>query len=191
MIFALLLACASRAPYGDTFVGDVPDPPDYAAAVRDATRELRLYDGLSTVLLLRAAWLDADFRRAQEAQRAYVLLLEPAEREAALATSLAEAEAAHVFLLSADSQDRPGLRFGDDAPWRLRAFAAGEPCTLLSVTERDPTPLDARLLPFHSSWAKLWEARFSADCGRSSPIVLQVAGPGGAGELGWRSAPGG
>ena len=101
---------------------DVPAPADFDGAVRDATRELRLYtDGLTTALLLRAAWLDADVRRAMEEERAHVLLLEPALREEALRTSLAEAEASHVFVLSADSQWRDDLRFGfgEEAPWRL------------------------------------------------------------------------
>jgi len=188
VILALLLACASRVPYGDALVEDVPAPDAYADAVADATRELRLYDRLTTTLLLRAVRLDADFRRTLEAMRAHLMLLEAPARAANLAASLAEAADQHVFVLSADAQDRKALRFGvgTDAPWRLRLFSSGKACTAVAVERRDPTPLDLRLYPFHTSWATLWIARFSTDCGADSPLVLQVTGPGGAGEMGWR-----
>ncbi|MDP2311179.1 MAG: hypothetical protein Q8P18_34480 [Pseudomonadota bacterium] len=189
MIFALLVACQARRAVGDDITADVPAPHAYDASVRDATRELRLYtDGLTTSLLLRAAWLDPDFRRAMEAQRAHVLLLEPELRAERLAASLAEADAAHVFVLSADSQYREDLRFGfgEAEPWRVRLFAAGRPCTPESIAEMEPTPLDLDLLRYHTRWGSLWTVRFSKDCGEG-PLVLQVTGPRGAGELGWRT----
>lgn len=189
MILALLVACQARVSVGDTMTADVPAPDDYAADLRGATRELRLYtDGLTTALLLRATRLDAPYRRAQEALRAHLYLLGPAEREAALAASLAEAEAAHVFVFSVDSKWRDELAFGfgDGAPWRLRLFVDDRPCTGESVTEMEPGPLDARIYPHHNRWSQLWSARFAADCGADGPMVLQVTGPRGAGELGWR-----
>lgn len=193
MILALLLGCAGRAPVGDAMVADVAPPGDYEALAREATRELRLYDGLTTTLLVRAAYLDANFRRALEGMRAHLLLLEPPAREARLAASLDEAARAHVFVIAADGQDRQELRFGagEDVPWRLRAFVAGKPCTPETVEAIEPTPMDERLYPFHTRWSALWSARFAADCGGSGPIVLQVTGPAGAGELGWRTATGG
>lgn len=193
MIVALLLACAGRVAVGDNLVADVPAPADYDASVRAATRELKLYEALSTALLMRVAYLDPAFRRAREDMRAHLFLLSPEERAERLAASLAEAETAHVFLLSADSQWRDDLRFGfgDEAPWRLRLFAGGKVCTPERVTPIEPTPLDARLDPFHTSWSTLHEVRFQTDCGRSSPMILQVTGPRGAGELSWRLDPSG
>lgn len=187
MIFALLVACQARRPVGDDITADVPPPDNYAAAVRAATRELRLYsDGLTTSLLLRGAWLHPDFRREMEAERAHVLLLEPAARAERLAASLAEADTAHVFVLSADSQFRDDLRFGfgEAEPWRLRLFAGGRPCTPETITKVEPTAMDLRLHPYHTRWSTLWNARFSKDCG-SGPLVLQVTGPHGTGEIGW------
>lgn len=187
MIFALLVACQARRAVGDDIMADVPAPDDYDASTRAATRELRLYsDGLTTSLLLRAAHLDAEFRREMEAQRAHVLLLEPDARAGHLAASLAEADAAHVFVLSADSQFREDLRFGfgDDEPWRLRLFAGGRVCTPETVVEITPTPIELDLYRFHTRWSTLWRARFSKDCGQG-PLVLQVTGPHGTGELGW------
>ncbi|MDP2312099.1 MAG: hypothetical protein Q8P41_04280 [Pseudomonadota bacterium] len=187
MIFALLVGCHARTSVGDHILADVPRPDNYDADARAATRELRLYsDGLTTSLLLRAARLDPDFRRAMEAQRAHLMLLESAVREERLAASLAEAEVAYVFVLSADSQFRDDLRFGfgEAEPWRLRLFADGRPCTPESVTEIEPTPLDLQLYPHHTRWSSLWNVRFARDCG-AGPLVLQVTGPHGTGEMGW------
>jgi hypothetical protein len=189
VIFALLVACHARQAVGDTITSDVPAPPGYDATLRAGTRELLLYsDGLTTSLLLRAAWLDPEVRRAMEAQRAHVLLLEPEVRAERLAASLAEADAAYVFVFSADSQFREDLRFGfgEDEPWRLRLFAGGRPCTPETVVEIEPTPLELDLYRYHNRWSSLWSARFSKDCGQG-PLVLQVTGPHGTGELGWRS----
>jgi hypothetical protein len=169
-------------------LADVPAPEDYPSAVRAATRELKLYEGLSTALLLRAVRLDGPMRRALEAQRAHLLLLEPTAAAERLAASLAEATTSHVFVFSADSQWRSDLRFGfgEDTPWRLRLFSAGEPCPGQSVEKLTPTPMDNALHPFHNGWSELYIARFDAACGETGPLVLQVTGPHGAGELGWR-----
>jgi hypothetical protein len=193
VILGLLLACSARVPLGDAMVADVPPPGDYAALAREATRELRLYDGLATSLLARVAYLDANFRRAMEGMRAHLLLLEAPAREARLSASLDEGARAHVFVIAADGQDREALRFGagEDVPWRLRAFVAGRPCAPEAVEELEPSPIDARLYPFHTRWSALWSARFAADCGASGPVILQVTGPAGAGELGWRTATAG
>ena len=197
MILALLVACQTRHPVGEAILEDVPAPDDYAGAARDATRELRLYtDGLTTALLLRAAWLDADFRRALEQERAHRLLLEPARREEALRASLAEGEASHVFILSADSQWREDLRFGfgEDEPWRLRLFVGDRACTPGTLEQvKKPTPLELDLYPHHTGWGSLWKVSFAADCGRptaGAPLVLQVTGARGTGELGWRTEDG-
>lgn len=189
MILALLLACQARQAVGDDIMADVPPPGDYDASVRGATRELRLYtDGLTTSLLLRAAWLDPGFRRTMESQRAHLLLLEPDLRAERLAASLAEAGAAYVFVFSADSQFRDDLRFGfgEAEPWRLRLFADGRPCAPETLVEIVPTPMELDLYRFHNRWSSLWSARFEKDCGKG-PLVLQVTGPHGAGELGWRA----
>jgi hypothetical protein len=189
VILALLFACAARVSVGDAITADVPAPAHYDATVVAATRELRLYDGLSTALLMRATWLDAGFRRSAEQMRAHLLLLEPAAREAHLATSLAEAEASHVFVISADSQWRAELKFGngEESPWRLRAFVGGHACTPQGTEERaHPTELDRTLYPHQTPWSKLWIARFSTDCGTAGTVILQVTGAHGTGELGWR-----
>jgi len=195
VILLLVAACQTRHPVGDAILADVPAPDDYAGAARDATRELRLYtDGLTTALLLRAAWLDDGFRRAVEAERAHRLLLEPDRREEALRTSLAEGEASHVFVVSADSQWREDLRFafGEEEPWRLRLFVGDRACSPGTIEPmKKPTPLDLGLYPHHTGWGSLWKVSFSADCGRPSaaaPLVLQVTGARGTGELGWANS---
>ena len=192
MILALLVACQARVAVGDHVTADVPAPDDFDAAARNATRELRLYtDGLTTALLLRAAWLDADYRGAIEAERAHRLLLEPALRAERLAASLAEEQTTYTFVFSADSQFRDDLSFGfgEETPWRLRLFADGRPCTPMAIEPFEPTALDLRLYPFHTRWSTLWNARFARDCG-TGPLVLQVTGPRGTGELGWRTRAG-
>jgi hypothetical protein len=189
MILALLLACQARVAVGDSIADDVPAPDHYDRSVVAATRELRLYDGLTTALLARATFLDPDFRRAAAALRAHLLLLEAPARDADLATSLQEGAASNVFVISADSEWREDLRFGfgTDQPWRLRAFVAGQACTPEDVEEvKHPTALDHTLYPHQTPWSRLWIARFATDCGAEGPVVLQITGPHGTGELGWR-----
>jgi hypothetical protein len=186
-VILALFGCASRVAVGDGLLADVPAPEAYDAAVRAATRELRLYtDGLSTALLLRAAWLDPDFRRAQEALRAHLFLLDAPTRAARLDASLAEEQAHYVFVVAADSQwrDELNLAFDDSTPWRIRAFAGGRACTPEAVQTLEPTPTDHQLYPFLDRWSHSWTVRFARDCG-DGPLVLQLAGPRGAGEVGW------
>lgn len=186
MILALL-GCASRVAVGDGLLGDVPAPDAYERTTRAATRDLRLYtDGLTTALLLHAAWLDEDLRRAQEDLRAHLFLLEPAAREARLEASLAEGRAHHVFVVSADSQWREELElaFDDSTPWRIRAFSGEKACTPEKIEELEPTPTDEKLYPFLDRWSHVWTVRFARDCG-DGPMVLQLSGPHGAGEVGW------
>jgi hypothetical protein len=188
VILLPLLACAARVAVGDGIADDVPAPAHYDRSVAAATRELRLYDGLSTALLMRATWLDPTFRTEEEAERAHLLLLEPPAHEARLTASLAEAATTHVFVLSADSQWREDLKFGfgEDAPWRLRAFVDGRACTPVATEEvKTPTALDRSLFPHQTPWSHLWIARFSTDCGASGKLILQATGPHGTGEMGW------
>ena len=187
MILLVLAGCEARVAAGVGIQADVPEPAHYDRAVAAATRELRLYDGLTTALLVRATWLDSTFRRTFEAERSHLLLLEPDIRAARLAASLSEAEAAHAFVFSVDSQWRADLRFGfgDEEPWRLRAFVGGQPCTPETVAEIErPSALERALYPHQTPWSQLWTARFSADCGAGPPL-LQFTGPHGTGEVGW------
>ena len=185
IVLLALAACNSRVAVGAGIDADVPAPAHYERAVRDATRELRLYEDLTTKLLLRATLLDGAFRAASEAQVAHLLLLEPALRDARLAASNAELAASWVFMLSADSQWREDLRFGfgDDQPWRLRLLAGGQSCAGELAEKVEVTPLIEQLYPHHNGWSTLWQARFAA-CGQG-PLVLQVTGPHGTGELAW------
>lgn len=186
MVVLALLACVPRAPVGEVTDG-VPAPARYAATVRDGTRELKLYDELTTVLIVRATYLGAPMRRAMEAQRAHLLLLEPAARDARLATAEAEAAQAHTVVFSAASELDDALDFGagEDMPWRVRAFVDGRPCEALAVEPRAVEPLDRALLPHLTDWDELWEARFSRECGERGQFELQLTGPRGVGELAW------
>ncbi len=185
-----LVACTTRVSVGAGIDADVPAPEAYPRAVRDATRELRLYEDLTTNLLLRVTLLDADFRRASEAQIAHLLLLEAPLRDARTADSLSKLASGWEFVLSADSQWREDLRFGfgESEPWRLRLLADGHPCEGTSVEKLEVTSLVERVYPHHNGWSTLWQARFAA-CG-PAPLVLQVTGPHGTGELAWEQARG-
>lgn len=182
-------ACATRVAVGDGITDDVPAPEAYAATVRARTRELRLYEGLTTALLARATYLDADLRRAAEQLRAHLLLLEPALRQERLAAAEAAAAASHEVVLAVASEHRDDLVLGTspDHPWRVRAFVDGRPCTPEAV-ERwgDASAVDLRLLPHVTPWDTLWRARFAKDCGDGGLFELQLTGGHGTGELGWR-----
>lgn len=179
MTLLLLLGCAPRVAVGGGITDDVPKPAAYEATIREATRELRLYEEIVHVLLVKALYLSPGVRAAMGRMRAHLLLLDTVE---------VAAEPAHEVLFTAASEHRDDLAFGlaDEAPWRVRAFVDGRPCTPDTVTRVPITAMDRALLPWLTEWDTLWRARFATDCGAEGLFELQLTGPHGAGELGWR-----
>lgn len=186
MLLLALWACVPRAPVGE-MTADVREPPRYDVTVRDATRELKLYDEFVTVLILRATYLDAATRRAMEDMRAHLLLLEPEVLDQRRADARAQADATHEVWFSAAADESAGLGFGagEDKLWRVRGFVDEKACAALDVGQRTPTPLDRRLLPHLTDWDQLWVARFDKGCGARGRFELQVTGARGAGEVAW------
>ncbi len=174
-----LLACAAHQPMdGESVRG-------YAQELATWTREERRYNGVETVLLMRATLDSPNWVRSREAQRAWLLQLpEDVAREAQLrAEEDAEKSWNFTLAVTTDSDRRPTLS-GDSPPWMIRLQVDEHPCTLVSLKEREPTELDVALYPWISSWLNIWEVSFARDCGEGVP-ELQVFGPKAGAALHW------
>ena len=179
LALAVLSGCPHAALDGR---GDRPD--GYAQAVAAATREARRYDGLETVLFLRATLENPAFAEAREQQRAWLLLSSPADLSAAIQQARQQAADGHRLLVAAasDSDSRPDLSFDRD-PWRLRLAGDAGICTPRSLTKRRPSEIDRALYPWITPWNDVWDAVFERDCGEA--LRLQVGGARGSAELVW------
>jgi hypothetical protein len=157
----------------------------YAQELATWTREERRYNGVETALLVRATLDSTAWVRSREAQRAWLLQLpEDVAREAELqAVEQAEKSWKFTLAVTTDSDRRPTLS-GDSPPWQIRLSVGERPCTLSTLTEREPTELDVALYPWISPWLNIWEVTFARDCGEGAP-QLQVFGPKAAAALRW------
>ncbi len=172
MILLLALGCAGLA---DPTVVAPPGSPPWAVATAAASRELRLYDQLTTLILARGtlvtpAWNDA--------------------RARLLGAPRAPTPEAWQVWLAADGVDplTVGVTPDAEAAWRATATVDGRPCAGLGVESREPTAADRLDLPHLSAWDRLFDLRFSADCGRAGTFVLALVSLRGRGSLAWEGA---
>ena len=135
----------------------------YEQHADEATRELKLYKGFGTALILRGTLLTSQFRTLLAAERRRLLGPAAADHEAFVAEMEREATAYHDVVFSADSPLAGGpIDFGttDDA-WRIRLLADGTEQPLVEVEQvRDPSTLQQALYPHYNRWSSLWVARF-------------------------------
>ena len=181
----LLLGCASHTPLT---ASHAPPVPHYERVVEEWTREARKYDGLETLLLVRATWDSPELVESREMQRAFYLVRSPEVVENELASVRADAMEQWHFTLagSSDKKVRPEFS-GDSGPWRVRLVVGEAECSVVSVEERVPSEMDRGLYPWITHWNNLWDVVFDRDCGRpmDGGAILQVTGPGAAVELRW------
>jgi hypothetical protein len=161
----------------------------YHQAWQADTRELRLYHGFGTALLLSGTLLTPDFRKDLAVERAR-LLDSPAADVAAFAQQMTTDGAAwHEVVFAAESpmQDEP-LQFGTtDEDWQVRLTADGTPEKLVAVQQVDhPSALHAALYPQLDRWSTLWIARFERSVADPDTVVFEVASGYGHGQLVWR-----
>jgi hypothetical protein len=174
-----LLACATHQPMEGAAVRG------YERELAAWTREERRYNGVETVLLVRATLDSPEWVRLREEQRAWLLQIPEKERGEAEQKAVEEAESQWRFTLAVttDRDRRPTLSTATP-PWLVRLTVGDRPCTLRSMQEREPTELDIALYPWISPWLNIWELSFDRDCGQGSPR-LQVVGPTAAAALVW------
>lgn len=165
-----------------------PSRKGYLRAYEGQTRELILYSGFHTALILRGTLLTLPFRMemAQERQR---LVAPPADdQERFVADMREEASAYHEVVFSADTPMESGrVLFGEGgASWLIHLEADGTREELVTAfrVER-PNPLQRNLFPHHNQWSELWIARFRRTVQDPGRVVLHVGSGWGNGDLVW------
>ncbi len=161
--------------------GELAERHAYERAVAAATREVRIYDGWYTALLLRGTRVDDPLRRAQAARLA--------ETTNGASPGPVTPEGP-VVVLTAGGQWKDELRFSADGstPWTITLYAGETACAApasLVVTKR-PNAADHLLYPHLTDWDKLIQVTWPADaCGGAEPDRLVLSSGRGRGELRW------
>jgi hypothetical protein len=173
MILAALLAPA--------FAGELAERHAYERVVAHATRELRVYDGWYTALLVRGTRMDAEVWAAQDARMAGI-------------TGGAGPAPAHpagpVVVLTASGQWKDELKFSADGstPWTVALFAGDTPCAapLTLDAPKKVTDADRVRFPHLTEWDRLVTITWAADaCAGAVPDSLRLVSARGRGELRW------
>lgn len=158
----------------------------YKRALKKATRELFIYRGLETALVLRGTYLSDEFRHRMVDERNR--LVGPTSDDAATFERRVteDGKVYHEVVFSADSAVPRGDRFGGDG-WQLRLVADGTEEKLVTVFKVDhPTPLQNQIYLHQTLWSELWIARFQRTVADPATVELKVGGGYGHGELVWR-----
>ena len=160
----------------------------YEKSFESATRELILYSGFSTALILRGTYLDPSFRGtlAEERKR----LMDPTEQDHArfVQRMADDGSAYHEVVFSADTKGVDGAdKFGEsDDGWVIRLTADGvEEALVTAYQVSRPSPLHRNLYLHQTPWSKLWIARFSRTVADPNEVVFKVGSGYGNGELRW------
>lgn len=159
----------------------------YERAAQDQTRELIVYRGFQTALILRGTLLTPTFRATLAEERRRLIDAEPDDHADFVARMERDAAAWHEVVFSASSTLPEGRRFGEnDAGWKLVLHADGSRQPLVEVHRvRRPNPLHHQLYTHLNMWSDLWIARFERTVASPSQVVLKVGSGWGNGELVW------
>ncbi len=163
---------------------------DYTAAFDAHTRELKIYNGFSTALILRATYLDGDLRAAMATERGRLLQATPTEHQEFVSRMASDDAIYHEVVFSADSGMPDAREFGTEEGWLVRLFADGVEQELVTTYRiRDPNPLHRALYVHISRWSDLWIARFAKSGDDPDVLELQVGSGYGNGAVRWERHP--
>jgi hypothetical protein len=158
----------------------------YKRALRRATRELFIYRGLETALILRGSYLSDAFRRDVARERGRLLAAGPDDQQAFERRLSEDGAVYHEVVFSADSALPRGDLFGGDG-WQLRLIADGVEEKLVTVFKVErPTPLQNQIYTHQTLWSDLWVARFAKTKADPAMVELKVGGGYGNGAVVWR-----
>ncbi len=159
----------------------------YERAFAESTRELIIYRGFQTALIMRGTLLTPTFRATLAEERKRLANPEPDDHQEFVARMSRDAAAWHEVVFSAGSSLPEGRKFGDDdAGWKLTLTADGTREALVEAYKvRRPTPLHMELYVHMNMWSDLWIARFERTVVSPSRVVLKVGSGYGNGELVW------
>lgn len=147
---------------------------EYAEVQRDWTREEKVYEALTTALLLRATLLSPAFLDARDARFSTMTGSPPPARPVG----------ERVVVFTVASQFPLDLGVAPPATWTVRVFAGDTECavpTLEHVTK--PTEIDRALYPM-TQWDELWIARVPSE-GCGGALALDLRGPHGHARAHW------
>lgn len=158
----------------------------YKKALREDTRELVLYQGFQTALIMRATLLTPEFRGAYAEERRRLTGTHTEEHADFLRRNEEDAAVYYEVVFSSDS-GLPEHHFGTtDQGWRLRLEADGQAQELVTVHEiRDPTTVQRALFKHLNIWSELWVARFAKTVNAPRVVELHVGSGYGHGTLTW------
>jgi hypothetical protein len=190
---ALAEAPPATANERQTYAGDSVFQRDhgrgrrlYNKQLRQFTRELYIYRGLETALIMRATYLASEFRDDVARERARLVGPSPDDQHAFEDRLRDDGQAYHEVVFSADSALPRGDKFGGDG-WQLRLVADGTEETLVTMFKVDhPTPLQNQIYSHQTLWSDLWIARFAKTVADPKLVELKVGGGYGHGDLVWR-----
>ena len=151
------------------------------------TRELFVYQGFATALILRGTLLTGPMREAMIEARARLVDPLP-EDQAEYVAEMAEAlETYHEVVFSADSGLPRGDEFSAEGEgWHVRLEADGTIEPLVTVYQvRKPSMLQRTLFPHYNIWSDLWVARFHRTVADPEVVELHVGSGYGHGRLRW------
>ena len=163
---------------------------DYKRAYKAHTREMKVYFGLETALILRGTLLTRDFRDAMSQERKRRLNATETDHREFVARMQRDHTGFHEVVFSADSpayDDHGRAPFGgDDAGWQVRLEADGTQEPLVEVYRvRKPTPLHLALYQHLNLWSELYIARFERTVQQPSHVEFIVGSGFGNGTLIW------
>lgn len=158
----------------------------YKKALREDTRELVLYQGFQTALIMRATLLSPKFRTAYADERLRLTGTTAEEHADFVRRNAEDAAVYHEVIFSSDSA-LPEHHFGTtDQGWRLRLEADGQRQELVTVHEiRDPTTVQRALFKHLNIWSELWVARFANTVTNPRVVELHVGSGYGQGTMSW------
>jgi hypothetical protein len=158
----------------------------YRKELRKSTRELFIYRGVETALILRATYLSSEFRGVVARERARLVGPTPEDQQAFEQRLREDGEAYHELVFSADSSLPRGDKFGGDG-WQLRLLADGTEEKLVTMFKVDhPTPLQTQIYAHQTLWSDLWIARFAKTVVDPQLVEVRVGGGYGHGDMVWR-----
>jgi hypothetical protein len=158
----------------------------YKRSLRKATRELYIYRGLETALIMRATYLSTEFRRVVAAERQRLVGPTADDQRAFVERLDDDGQAYHELVFSADSAVPRGDRFGGDG-WQVRLVADGTEEKLVTMFKVDhPTPLQMQIYTHQTLWSDLWIARFAKTVAEPKLVEVTVGGGYGHGQMVWR-----
>lgn len=174
----------------------VRGPGIYKRALRQWTRELKLYRRFETKLLMRAVFKSEGFRDRYTREYARRYVLPPDDYALMREREMDDAARFHEVLFAVWASDNKGGHFvGDDAPWQIRLLSSDgrDVAPLVLQRIKRPSTEVLELYPFITPHDRVFIAKFPVLGQDGTPLLqgeddtlrLRVSGVLARGEMTW------